>query len=698
MKYLKIFSIFLLLFLSQFLQAQQLHFILNDSTGIPEIVLDEITIRAPKDRLELKNLTGAATVLTARTIKESGIESVKDLSAITPNLFMPDYGSKLTSPIYIRGIGSRINAPSVGLYVDQVPYFEKSAFDFDFFDIERIEVLRGPQGSLYGRNSMGGIINVITKSPGEKPETSFRVSAATKGEYAAGLSHYNKISKDVAYSISANYRHTDGFFTNTFLNEQVDYMDAFGLRNRLIWQINERWQLSNVLSYEYSKQGGYPYAIYNDSLQKPESIRYNQQSGYERNMLTNGLIINYSGKSFDMISTTSYQLLSDFQEIDQDFTVDSMVFATQKQDQQMLSQEFVFKSKYNGNYQWIAGVFGFVQVLDKPVDVDVYMQNMRLLRKYNELNSGFAVFHQSSLENLLIKGLTLTAGIRIDFEQNKLDYTDNRVMNGQEMNVADTTYPALKYNEVSPKIAFSYAVSQNTSIYALAAKGYKTGGFNTTFERPEDLTFLPEQSWNYEIGLKASLFEQRTFAELSLFYIDWTNQQIYQTVPSGRGSMLKNAGHSLSKGFEFSLKSALPKNFEVFVSYGYTHATFLSYVVDSTKNYNGNYLPYVPRHTMAFQLNKSINLSSRFIDQIRISGLWKSTGELFWNEENNFEQKAYNLVDFNVSFKKDMFELRLFGKNIFGEEYNSFYFEALGNQYIQSGRPAQFGIDISIKI
>ncbi|MBZ0243990.1 MAG: TonB-dependent receptor, partial [Bacteroidales bacterium] len=685
-------------FLGQFTQAQQMHFILNDSTGIPEIVLDEITIRAPKEIIDLKNLSGAATVLTARTIRESGIESVKDLSAITPNLFMPDYGSKLTSPIYIRGIGSRINSPSVGLYVDQVPYFEKSAFDFDFFDIERIEVLRGPQGSLYGRNSMGGIINVITKSPGENPETSFRVSAATKGEYAAGLSHYNKINSNVTYSLSANYRHTDGFFTNTFLDEQVDYMDAYGLRNRFNWRISESWKLSNILSYEYSKQGGYPYAVYNDSLQKPESISYNQKSGYERNMLTNGLILNYSGKNLEMIATTSYQLLSDIQEIDQDFTVDSLVFVNQRQDQQMLSQEFVFKSKYGGNYQWVAGVFGFVQMLDKPVDLDIYMQNMRMLRNYKEQNTGFAIFHQSSLENLIVKGLTLTAGIRIDFEQNKLDYIDNIVLNGQEMNVADTTYPALTYNEISPKIALSYAISQNTSIYALAAKGFKIGGFNTTVEDPEDLTFLPEQSWNYEIGIKTSLFEQRTFAELSLFYIDWTNQQIYQTVPSGRGSMLKNAGHSLSKGFEFSLKSALPKSFEIFVSYGYTHATFLSYVVDSTKNYNGNYLPYVPRHTMAFQLNKSIHLNSRFIDQIRISGLWKSTGELFWHEENDFAQQAYNLIDFNVSFKKDNIELRLFGKNIFGEEYNSFYFEAFGNQYLQLGKPAQFGFDISIKI
>ncbi|MBU2557998.1 MAG: TonB-dependent receptor [Bacteroidetes bacterium] len=693
--------IFIILFSWAFghpIHAQQMHFILNDSTGVPEIVLDEITIRAPKERIELKSLTGAATVLTARTLKENRIESIKDISAITPNLFMPDYGSKLTSPVYIRGIGSRINSPSVGLYVDQIPYFEKSAFDFDFFDIERVEVLRGPQGSLYGRNSMGGIINIITRAPGEKPETSFRLSAATYGEYAAGLSHYNKISKDLGYSLSFNYRHTDGFFTNTYNNEQVDYMDALGMRNRLSWQINERWQLSNILSYEYSKQGGYPYAVYNDSLEKAELINYNQPSGYERNLLSNGLILNYKGPRIEMISTTSYQALVDFQEIDQDFTADSLYLVTQKQQQHMLSQEFVFKSAYAGNYQWVAGVFGFTQLLDKSVDVDVYAQKLRMFKSYDEINSGFALFHQSMLDNFLINGLTLTAGIRIDFEQSKLSYTYDMLRNGQNNSIADTTYPLLNYNEVSPKIALSYALTNQTSVYALAAKGFKTGGFNSTFERPEDLTFLPEQSWNYELGIKTSLFEQRTFAELSLFYIDWTNQQIYQTVPSGRGSMLKNAGHSLSKGFEVSVKSSLPLNFEVFVAYGYTHASFLSHIVDSTKNYNGNFLPYVPRHTLALQLNKTIKVNTRFIDRIRITGLWKSTGELFWNEQNNFSQQAYNLIDLNIAFTKNNFEIRLFGENIFGEEYTSFYFEALGNRYMQSGKPAQFGIDLSLKI
>jgi iron complex outermembrane recepter protein len=153
---------------------------------------------------------------------------------------------KLTSPVYIRGIGSRINEPSIGLYVDNVPYFDKAAFDFDFYDVERIEVLRGPQGTLYGRNTMGGIINIITRSPLDFTGTRFMASAGSYGQYAAGISHFANPVANFGYSLSLNYRHNDGFFTNQFNDRKVDHMDLYGFRNRLVWKVNDRLTLENV--------------------------------------------------------------------------------------------------------------------------------------------------------------------------------------------------------------------------------------------------------------------------------------------------------------------------------------------------------------------------------------------------------------------------------------------------------------------
>ncbi|MDM8002802.1 MAG: Plug domain-containing protein, partial [Bacteroidota bacterium] len=161
---LHIYILSLLISLTVSLNAQK-YTVEPDTTVYLVGELSEVVIKASKDNVTFKSLPASVSVIGETLIAESGIRSLNDASSSIPNFFMPDYGSKLTSPVYIRGIGSRINSPSVGLYVDHVPYFEKASFNFDFFDIKRIEVLRGPQGTLFGRNTMGGIVNIITTSP-----------------------------------------------------------------------------------------------------------------------------------------------------------------------------------------------------------------------------------------------------------------------------------------------------------------------------------------------------------------------------------------------------------------------------------------------------------------------------------------------------------------------------------------------------
>ena len=133
------------------------------------------------------------------------VNSIKNLTGLVPNMFIPDYGSRLTSAVYIRGIGSRINTPSVGLYVDNIPYIDKSAFDFDYSDIERIDVLRGPQGTLYGRNAMGGLIKIHTKSPFSYQGTDLRIGAGTHNAYNTSLTHYHRVSERFAFSTGGFY-------------------------------------------------------------------------------------------------------------------------------------------------------------------------------------------------------------------------------------------------------------------------------------------------------------------------------------------------------------------------------------------------------------------------------------------------------------------------------------------------------------
>lgn len=661
------------------------------------IELSEIVIKASKDNVTYKSIPASVSVISSEKLSENEIRTLSDISAMAPNFYMPEYGSKLTSPVYIRGIGSRINSPSVGLYVDYVPYFEKAAFNFDFFDVKRIEVLRGPQGTLFGRNTMGGIINVVTTSPMDFNGTILNLSAGNYGTYSVNAGHYDKLGNKFAYSLSMNYLHNDGFYTNIYTGNEVDKLNSYGARLRTIYELTRKITIENIAGFEVSKQGGYPYAIYNDSLKAAEKINYNQYSLYDRDLFSDALLVKYSGNNFDLTATTCFQYLADLQGIDQDFTADSLYYINQEQKQNMISQELLFKSKENRRYKWLFGAYAFYQAFDNEVDVDAYKSHLNYVKTYDHKIDGYAFFHQSALNDFIIKNLTVTAGVRIDAEKDYLNYTYDRTLNGRYAMLADTIYPALRSLEIIPRFALNYRLSAS-SLYAVVARGYKTGGFNSTFERPEDLTFDPEFSWNYEVGIKTPLLNNKLYADLAFYYIDWKNQQIYQTVPSGRGSMLKNAGHSVSQGGELSLKSAPLNGYEFAMSYGYTHARFVSYIVNASLNHNGNMLPYVPRNTLSAQVSKSIKVNnSQIIDNIRFNILYRGNGEIYWDEENSERQDYYGLLDAKVSFMRKSVQFDVWARNITNTEYASFYFEALGNKYVQTGRPAQIGMNLSIK-
>ncbi len=693
---MKKFILYIILIFLSFLKIEAQQEQVPPDSSWMSTELKEVVIRASKDNVTHKTIPASVSVIPSNIIEENEIRTLNEITGTVPNFFMPDYGSKLTSPVYIRGIGSRINSPSVGLYVDYVPYFEKAAFDFDFFDIKRIEVLRGPQGTLFGRNTMGGIVNIITTSPMDYQGSHINMSAGNYGTYSLNGGHYGKTG-NLGYSLAVNLLHNDGFYKNAYTGKNVDNLNSYGFRNRMIYELSPRFTIENIAGFELSRQGGYPYAIYNDSLKLAEKINYNQYSSYNRGLFSDALITRYNGSNFELTSTTSYQYLNDDQKIDQDFTPDSLYFIIQAQKQNMLSQEVVIRAAGNRNYKWLFGGYAFYQMFNNAVTANVYSQKMDYLKKYNHKISGAALFHQSSINNFLIKNLTLTAGIRIDFENDVMAYYYDRTLNGKYAQLADTLYPSLNSMEIIPRFAISYKLN-NINLYAVIARGYKTGGFNSTFERPEDLTFDPEYSWNYETGIKTSFFKNRLYADLSIFYIDWKNQQIYQTVPSGRGSMLKNAGHSVSKGTEISLRTAPFKGFDLMFSYGYTDARFISYNLNETTNYNNNFLPYVPRQTISIQAGKSMEIrNSGLLDKIRLSALYHGAGNIYWDEENLNSQGYYGLLDAKISFVRKSLQFDIWTKNMLNTVYSSFYFEALGNKYVQTGKPAQIGVNLSIK-
>lgn len=478
----------------------------NPDDTLKAYYLNEVVVTSSvKETNNLKRLPSAVSVITPRQLLNNRIESLPGLSAVIPNFFIPVYGSKVSTPIYIRGIGARSGAQTVSLYVDNVPSFNPSAFDFEFQDIQRVEVLRGAQGTLYGRNAIGGIVNVYTLSPLNFQGTKVMVGGGNHGQFSVKASDYRKLSDRFGISTAAYYKRDDGYFKNNYTGKNVDATENAGGRIKLEWQVNPSFKAMLFGSYDYLDGGAFPY-MHKDST----AVNFNEPSSYNRHLLTNGLSLDFTGNGYTVHSTTGFQYLKDDMKMDQDYTPKSVFSINQMQTQRSLSQEITMKSDAERNYRWVIGAFGFydyrkintpvalkegmISFLQSQVPPFITYDNDRidLPGVYKKPSRGAALFHQSTLHDLFgVEGLSGTAGIRLDYEHAEIDYATHtegvdltvRVpgMNIQIPINGDTLLSG-KYKKdfwkVLPKFALKYEMSPTSLIYVSASKGYKTGGYN----------------------------------------------------------------------------------------------------------------------------------------------------------------------------------------------------------------------------
>ena len=760
----------------------------GDTTKVIDIE-EVVVIATPKENSRLRQQPVSATSLSQEDMRNNAVTSVKSLSALVPNLFIPDYGSKLTTSVYIRGIGSRINTPAIGLYVDNIPFIDKSAFDFNYADVERIDVMRGPQGTLYGRNTMGGLIRVFTKSPFTYQGTDLRLSAATYNNYQASLTHYHRISTQFAFSAGAFYSHKGGFFKNDFNGKRIDTDNEFGGRIRAIWLPTENLKLDFTVNYEYTNQGGYPYEYTGRTDGETEDragyigrISYNNDCGYRRNLVNSGVNLEYQGRNFTLSSATGFQYLYDRMDLDQDFTERDIYTIMQKQNSKTLSEEIVMKSKPGSRWQWTTGVSGFYQWLDTDAPVTFRQDGVKTMIEDNA-NSMFpsgnpaaptmhltvnnstlpvpgrfetpvlngAVYHQSTLNDLFVDGLSLTVGLRLDYEKIKMHYDSGTDMDFDflfgmgPMHITSENLHAISsfigeesadYTQLLPKFALEYAWNPQNNVYASVTKGYRSGGYNIqmfsdliqrslrnamidalaadpNFKRfasmlenfktgsasiREATLYKPEYSWNYEIGTHLTLFGGKLQTDLAAFYMDTRDQQISRFADSGLGRITVNAGKSRSIGAEASLRSQITDALSLYGSYGYTYATFTDYTLSDTEDYNGNYVPFVPKHTFTaggqyvFRLRKGA-----WLDNITVNANYRAAGRIYWTEQNNASQPLYGILNGRVSLNKGNGQVGFWINNALNKDYQAFYFETMNRGFAQQGRPLQFGIDLKCR-
>ena len=667
-----------------------------DSTVFKTVGLSEVTVVEFKKSKE--NLaTNSVSVVDSGFINRHELQSITELTAVVPNLYMPEYGSKQNTPVYIRGVGAKTKGSAVGFYVDGIPHFENSSFDVDMSNIASVTVFRGPQGTLYGRNAIGGIINVSTVSPLAYQGTQFKLGYGSHNDALFQFSHYNKLGSKVGYSVAGGYHYNDGFHRNMFTNKYADQLkDAYG-RVALVWLLDNKWFLRVNSMLDYSNQGGYPYGKYNRLTGETEPVNYNRYSSYRRLLSTSGLNISYAGENISFSSQTAFQYIRDRQGIDQDFTSNDTYFVKNRLKQTMLSQEFILKSNNSSRYQWLWGAFAMTQHINNTVETQYITKDNAFPTHYRIPVNALAIYHQSTIK--LFSGFSFIAGLRWDYENSTLKYlreTYQLSTDGARTEVKNVN-SSLHFNQITPKFALQYQDEcNNNSYYFSVTRGYKAGGFNQTFQKDEETSFGPEYNWNYELGGKVHLLKDKLYAETALYYIDWRQQQVNQTVP-GVGNVIHNAGHSSSKGFELALNSSPLKNLSIAISYGYTYAKFIEYQKSAKLNYSGNMLPMVPRNTLSCSASYALYPSSTsFIDKIVLTAGLTGIGKIYWAEDNEVAQNFYALLNAKISITSGIFTWECWGKNITDTHYNTYCFKSSAD-YAQVGKPAYFGTSLLVK-
>ena len=595
------------------------------------INLEEVEVRVTRETTALRQQPVSYTFLSGDRLERTNLNSLGTLSAVVPNFVMPDYGARITSTIFVRGIGSRMNEPSVGLYVDDIPIMDKSGFDFDFFDIRSIEFLRGPQGTLYGRNAIGGLIRINTLSAFDFQGTRWFASLGNFGDIRLRASYYGKVNENLAISYGISAHRNTGFFKNEYRDEK-DFLRSFNGRFRLEWRINPLWNLNFSLNSDLTRQNAFPYAPFDIETGEIGIVSFNEQAAYQRDIINLGLSLQRRSENLLFTSATSYQFLDDEMRIDQDFTPEPILALTQKQRINAFTQEFVFRSRGTSNYQWVAGAFGFYKNSAVNAPLTFHRDALRHLTggvlpafivsretvipgQFDIPTFGVALYHQSSYR--LWDRLTLTAGLRVEHERTSMDFDTHARMilevrppmppnaQMQLFHTHDSIYGNIAQNffAVLPKFALVYDINDRHSVFATISRGHKTGGFNfqmfgsvmqqnlmsqmpsmggMVMPEPIDkdsirnmIAYRPEFTVNYEIGLRSELIPNRLFTDVAIFYIDYTDQQIVTFSSTNLGARrMENAGRSRSLGAEASVRARITNHLFANVAYGFTHATF----------------------------------------------------------------------------------------------------------------------------
>jgi iron complex outermembrane recepter protein len=699
----------------------------RQATAAEALALEEVMVTARRQSELLSRLPVSATVFSADTIEKARITDIADYFLLTPNVAFIESGTRGENSISMRGISNIGSGPnsSFALYIDElnvIPMLSNPQLQ----DMQGIEVLRGPQGTFYGRNAAGGAINITTIKPGDTLEGDVFMETSSFDTYQGGATLNVPVNDKLFLRGNIYGYKTNGWIKNVNPVGGSNDQENFSGRLALRYMPTEALTIdtSIMIADEYSGlESGVPtgkLAVGSIGLWGLNAVaelpffpgnadRINNDNpkttDYQYEIFNNR--VSYDFSSYTFSSITGYAQGSRVQKGDVDATSFDAINLSRDADIDFFSQEFRLASNRTDGIKWTVGAAYFTQDFD--VDLSVVLGSFNpfgapqgtVIRELDSLNdiSSQAIFGE--IDFPLGERTTFTYGGR---------YSDDRVaqqetiVNGTPMGPQVLTSPTIKrsFDDYSSKFALTYTISPELNGYLLAAQGYRTGGIqlDPALAKAE---FDPETLWNYEAGIKGSLLNNRVRFSAAIYHIDWKDLQVRTTVNgldpvTGAFTLatgIDNAGKASSNGVELELQAMVTDSVLAGFGLGYMKAEYDDYrnaVVEGATqliDLSGKSLPDAPELTVNLFAQKSFAIAGwdgyaraeySYVDDKVTSNLVYVPPQLFpvpFDFSFPFLVPSFEVINMRVGLSRNNYSFVAYVKNLTDENYYTGTFDDL---------------------
>jgi iron complex outermembrane receptor protein len=700
----------------------------GDTGGSKEATtLDQITVTSRQRSEKLQDVPIAVTAFSAADIRNAGIARPRDFVALTPNVILNESQNSGTSFITIRGISQVRNSEKpVAVVVDGVPQTSANQFNQELFDIAQIEVLKGPQGALYGNNAIGGAINITTVEPGDTPGGYLQVGAGNGGLLRTQASYGGALDKDGHWrgQVSGFWSDYDGLIKNTYRNETVDNLRSNGVRARLLGEVND-WITADFTASNNHDHGGSLNYVYqplygiDDASDASLPITANNHGIDIRKMSQVSAKLDFHYDSGVLTSTSSWSRLNQYYDGDQfpyspGTTANPLpgwegLDGTQSQYlyERAVSQELRFTSNADQRLRWIAGIYGqwvdryissvigddlgqgIVPAKRSPNPADSANPSTSFLADDND-NRTYAVFGQLAYD--ITPQLEAALALRYDYAKRE---QTNRAPLGFDANSGEVRQAS--FHMLQPKATLTWKPDPRFSAFFSYGEGFNSGGFNQSGVSAIAASagvvgasdkYGQEEAKSYELGFKSRPY-QWLEANASLFYTDLKNQPYFVFVGAVGAQIIAPIDKTRLQGAELEVKIAPTRNFALLGGYGYTDSQIRAYGLQPEAI--GNDSPYVSRNTGNLGVQYRAEFGEAADATFRVD--YRHVSKQYWDPAMTTARQALDLVDARLIVQpvSGTWSLTFWGRNLTDRKYLSEY--TLGG-FAHPATPRTYGADL----